>query len=84
MVRALRSNGSDLPIQTEDIRTIEQWDTQGESLLWVDICDPEPAEGSAEALHLLGHVFAFHPLAVEDALVADILPPPPLVRDTPT
>jgi len=74
MVRALRSNSSDLPIKTEDIRTIEQWATQGEGLLWVDICDPEPAEASAEALHLLGHVFAFHPLAVEDALIETHIP----------
>lgn len=75
MVRILCGHNGELPIESGNIAGIREMIADASSVVWVDVYDPDNENGShPEALQILRDVFAFHPLAIEDALIETHVP----------
>jgi magnesium transporter len=78
MYRILHRTKSRQIVESTDIESIHAMIAEKDSLTWIDIFQPvkadQPAGGRDDLQHLLAEHFAFHPLAVEDALIESSTP----------
>lgn len=73
MVRILHRNGNGAVTECDDVARIKPLISERANVVWVDLHDPGDAI-HADVERVLREVFAFHPLAVDDALVESHVP----------